>query len=50
MRRGLQDFEYLRLIEAGGKKSRQELAALADDLVKTRDYARVRQAIFNLLK
>lgn len=51
MRRGLQDFEYLRLIEKNGKATRAELVRLADDLLlgKTIDYPKLRGAIYELL-
>jgi hypothetical protein len=51
MRRGLQDFETLRLIEKSGKKSRQELIALSDDLLlgPRPDYPRLRETAFKLL-
>lgn len=51
MRRGLQDFEYLRLAEKSGKKSRQELIALSDELLlgPHPDYPASRQMIYGLL-
>ncbi len=51
MRRGLQDFEYLRLIEKSGRKPRAELNQLADDLLlgKTIDYPKLRRTIYELL-
>lgn len=50
MRRGLQDFEYLRLIEKSGKKSRADLVALLDPLVlgTNRDYHALRATAYRL--
>ena len=50
MRRGLQDFEYLKLIEKSGRKSRAELIALADELLlgKRIDYSALRSKIYDL--
>jgi hypothetical protein len=51
MRRGFQDFEYLRLIEKNGAKSRPALAAMADEFLKSdgADYPKLRRALFELL-
>ncbi len=51
MRRGLQDFEYLRLAEKMGLKTRQELIALADALLfaKEADYPKLRRSTYDLL-
>jgi hypothetical protein len=50
LRRGMQDFEYLRLAERSGKKSREELAAMADALMRTpASYAKVRGELYGLL-
>jgi len=51
MRRGLQDFEYLRLIEKSGKKTRQDLIRLGDELLlgDKPDYPKLRRTIFDLL-
>jgi hypothetical protein len=51
MRRGLQDFEYLRLIEKSGKKSREELVRLGDELLlgENADYVKLRRTIYDLL-
>ena len=50
MRRGLQDFEYLRLIEKSGRKTRADLVALLDPLVlgANRDYAALRATVYRL--
>ena len=50
MRRGLQDFEYLKLIEKSGRKTRAELIALSDEFLlgKRIDYARLRSEVFDL--
>jgi hypothetical protein len=52
LRRGLQDFEYLRLIETKGRKSRAELTKLVDSLVGASgsDYARLRRTLFDALR
>jgi hypothetical protein len=51
MRRGLQDFECLRLIEKSGKKTRDDLIELSDGLVKGKngEYARMRRVLQDLL-
>lgn len=51
LRRGLQDFEYLRLIEKDGRKSRPELIKLADDFLlgKNVNYPKLHQAIYEIL-
>lgn len=53
MRRGLQDYEYLRLIEAGKVKSRDELIRLADESLPTgsapRNYASLRRTLYEAL-
>ena len=51
LRRGLQDFEYLRLIEKDGRKSRPELIKLADDLLlgKNVDYPKLRRVVYEIL-
>jgi hypothetical protein len=51
MRRGLQDYEYLRLAEQAKRKSRQDLVAMMDAMVATRgaDYPKLRRALFDLL-
>ena len=51
MRRGLQDFEYLRLIERSGKKTRDELIELSDALLRGKEgeYSRVRPVMQELL-
>jgi hypothetical protein len=50
MRRGLQDFEYLRLIEKSSKKTRQELVELSDELLGQKsDYPELRRIIYDLL-
>ncbi|MEW5979602.1 MAG: glycoside hydrolase domain-containing protein [Acidobacteriota bacterium] len=50
LRRGLQDFEYLRLIEGTGKKTRGELIQLTNELLEGQvDYTRVRQSLFKTL-
>jgi hypothetical protein len=50
MRRGLQDFEYLRLIETSGKKTRPDLVALSDQLIlgTNRDYPALRAMVYRL--
>jgi hypothetical protein len=50
MRRGLQDFEYLRLIEKKGAKTREELVRLADEMLlgKKADYPALRRAMYDL--
>ena len=52
MRRGLQDFETLRLIEKTGIRSSEELVRLADEslLGKNLDYPQLRRKIFDLIK
>ncbi len=51
LRRGLQDFEYLRLIEKSGKKTRQQLIKLADELLlgSNVDYPRLRRTLYETL-
>lgn len=51
MRRGLQDFEYLRLVEEGSLKTRSELDALVDSVLDSQglDYYSVRRSLFDLL-
>ena len=49
MRRGFQDFEYLRLIEKSGKKGRKELADMFDGRTRGANYAAARQALYGLL-
>lgn len=51
LRRGLQDYEYLRLIEQSGKKSRAELAEMADTMLRDprAGYAKVRTELYGLL-
>ncbi len=51
MRRGLQDFEYLRLIEKSGKKSRPELVALPEGFLGDQNsgYAKLRETVYGLL-
>jgi len=51
MRRGLQDFEYLRLVEKSGAKARAELVGMVDSQMRTpgADEARARQALYELL-
>jgi len=51
LRRGLQDFEYLRLIEKSGKKPRPDLMSLADQMLSSQrpDYAQIRETMFSLL-
>lgn len=51
LRRGLQDFEYLRLIEQSGKKRHAELVRMADDLLQGEmiGYPKLHRAIFELL-
>jgi hypothetical protein len=51
MRRGLQDFEYLRLIEKSGKKSRPELVALSEGFLGDQNsgYAKLRGTVYGLL-
>lgn len=51
LRRGLQDFEYLRLIEQSGRRNRQELAALCDRALagSGSDYATLRKTTYALL-
>ncbi|MCI0626494.1 MAG: DUF4091 domain-containing protein [Acidobacteria bacterium] len=51
LRRGLQDFEYLRLIERNGKKTHDELIQLTDELLagKKLDYPRARQTLYQAL-
>jgi hypothetical protein len=51
MRRGLQDFEYLRLIEEREVKSPSELNVLVDSLLSNQgeDYSSVRRELFDLL-
>lgn len=51
LRRGLQDFEYLRLIEKSGKKTRQQLIKLADELLLGNkvDYPKLRQILYETL-
>ena len=48
MRRGFQDFEYLRTIEQRGIKTRQELVQLAGGLES--DYPKLRRIVFDLLR
>jgi hypothetical protein len=51
MRRGLQDFEYLRLIETSGRASRQKLVELAGAFLSSPkgEHAKAREALFGLL-
>jgi len=51
MRRGWQDFEYLRLIEKKGRKSRAELLNLADSMLFSDkpDYPGLRRLLYGLL-
>jgi hypothetical protein len=51
MRRGLQDFEYLRLTERSGKKNRQELVELSEKLLlgKNVDYPKLRAILLGVL-
>lgn len=51
MRRGMQDFEYLRMVEQSGHKTRAELATMADRVTKGGliEYDRQRTALFELL-
>ncbi len=51
LRRGLQDFEYLRLIERNGRRTSEDLVRLGDELLlgKTVDYPKLRRAIYDLL-
>jgi len=51
MRRGLQDFEYLRLIETSGKMTRDDLIELSDALLRGKkgEYSRVRLVMQELL-
>jgi hypothetical protein len=51
LRRGLQDFEYLRLIEQSGRTSRVELIKLAEELLlgKNVDYPKLRRTVYESL-
>jgi hypothetical protein len=51
MRRGLQDFEYLRLIEEGKLKPRDDLDTLADSVIGAggRNLTSIRKELFDLL-
>lgn len=51
LRRGLKDFEYLRLIEKSAKKTRQQLIKLADELLLGNkvDYRKLRQILCETL-
>ena len=51
MRRGLQDFEYLRLLERSGRKDRQQVVALCDQALTGSeiDYSRLRESAYSLL-
>jgi hypothetical protein len=51
IRRGLQDFEYLQIIERKGLKSRAELVALMDQylLGDQPDYAKLRRTVYDLV-
>jgi hypothetical protein len=51
LRRGLQDFEYLRLIEQSGRTSRVELIKLAEELLlgKNVDYPKLRRTVYEIL-
>jgi hypothetical protein len=46
MRRGLQDFEYLRLVEAAGRRKHEELVGMADEVKK--DYPALRRKLWEL--
>jgi hypothetical protein len=51
IRRGLQDFEYLQIVERKGLKSRAELVALMDQylLGDQPDYAKLRRTVYDLV-
>jgi hypothetical protein len=51
VRRGLQDFEYLRLVEEGGFLAEKEIQSWTDRVLQERDreYTSVRQRLFDLL-
>lgn len=49
LRRGAQDFEYLRLVEKSNKKSRADLATLADRVTAAGEYPRLRRMLYALL-
>jgi|GEM_PF-2010490 len=50
MRRGLQDFEYLRLIEGRGNKSREDLTRLTEELLQGKtDYPELRGILYALV-
>jgi hypothetical protein len=51
MRRGLQDYEYLRLAEQVKGQSRRDLVALMDSMIATKGagYAGLRRALFEFL-
>jgi hypothetical protein len=51
LRRGFQDFEYLRLIEAKHLKTRAELIQLADSMLLSEnpDYPKLRRTLYDLL-
>jgi hypothetical protein len=51
VRRGLQDFEYLRLAEQRGRKTRHDLIAEADALLfaEEPDYPRLRRSMYDAL-
>jgi hypothetical protein len=51
MRRGLQDYEYLRMIEKSGRKTHADLNQMAEELQigKAINYPKIRRAIYELL-